>query len=515
MLTRRKFLALGRASALMLVLPGCRAGALPLPAYGFGEEDYRRLPVLGLATSLTEEHDYAAVVEGQIPSGLEGTLYRNGPGLFERAGYRKRCLLDGDGMVQAFRIQDGKVHFRNRFVRTEKFEKESAAGRYLFPTWSTQAPGGMLANLGGGTLPNQAGVSVVVRDGRLYAFDEFHPPYELDPETLETLGESSLGQPAGKSFFCAHSKRDLHNGDWIFFSLEFGIRPRLHLTVLGADGALRKHQVHRLAKNVYMHDFFVSDRHILIHLHPVEIAAFPLLAGMSSITGALRWRPQQGSEVLIFEREGAEKPRRLEAESSWMWHSLNAFESEGEIIADFVGYRNPDHFLGEDPALFAIMEGRRGDYQYPGELRRFVINLRDDTLRQESLGSGNYDFPIVNPLHGCHRHRFGYFVGISPGNFFFDEIARVDTLTGRSESFRFGPGQFCTEPIFAPLPGHTYDPAGEEPGWLLSEVYDGNSRRSFLAILRADNIAAGPVARAWLEHHVPLGFHGFWQPTPA
>ena len=93
-----------------------------------------------LATNLDSEYDYIAEVEGTIPTTLRGCLYRNGPGLFERDGFRKATLLDGDGMIQAIEIGDGKVRYRNRFVRTDKYLAEQEAGRFLMPTWTTRAP---------------------------------------------------------------------------------------------------------------------------------------------------------------------------------------------------------------------------------------------------------------------------------------------------------------------------------------------------------------------------------------
>ncbi len=59
-------------------------------------------------------------VEGELPAGLEGTLYRNGPNpQFARRGYYH--WFTGDGMVHAFRFEGGRVRHRNRWVRTPKF----------------------------------------------------------------------------------------------------------------------------------------------------------------------------------------------------------------------------------------------------------------------------------------------------------------------------------------------------------------------------------------------------------
>ena len=53
---------------------------------------------------------------------------------------------------------------------------------------------------------------------------------------------------------------------------------------------------------------------------------------------------------------------------------------------------------------------------------------------------------------------------------------------------------------------------GEGEGWLLSFVYDHAAEQSVLAILDAQNVAAGPIAEVILPQHVPYGFHGVWLP---
>jgi all-trans-8'-apo-beta-carotenal 15,15'-oxygenase len=194
-----------------------------------------------------------------------------------------------------------------------------------------------------------------------------------------------------------------------------------------------------------------------------------------------------------------------------MWHTLNAYERGDEIVADFVGYDNPDHFLGDDPLFSAIMVGRQKAFT-PGSVRRYLINLNTKSLRQEILADSDYEFPIVNPGHACHAHRYGYLAHGNSQSPFWSQIARLDTRTGKTDSYNFGDGVYCTEPIFAPEPGYDYSKNPDaEPGWLLTEGYEGRIQKSFLAILRADRLSDGPVAVARLRHHVPLSFHGYWQ----
>ncbi|MGP1665713.1 MAG: carotenoid oxygenase family protein, partial [Rhodanobacter sp.] len=50
-------------------------------------------------------------------------------------------------------------------------------------------------------------------------------------------------------------------------------------------------------------------------------------------------------------------------------------------------------------------------------------------------------------------------------------------------------------------------------GWLVGTVLDYRRGRSGLSMLDAQNLAAGPLAQAWLPHTVPLGFHGWYVPS--
>jgi all-trans-8'-apo-beta-carotenal 15,15'-oxygenase len=511
MLTRRQLLLLAGESAAYLAFPGC-ANSPPLKKEVFADFGDSARPYLGLATSLREEYSYQAKLTGKLPAQLRGTLYRNGPGLFDRGGVRKRNLLDGDGMVQSFRFHDAGVHYRNRFVRTEKFQAEEAAGRFLYPSWSTQAPGGFWANfMGAGSLKGQAGVTVFPWRGRLYAFDECSLPYELDPDTLETTGISRLGLPDAMTIYAAHAKLDPVNGEWLHFGVLYGLSPKLHITIFAASGALKLHRSFPMPRNVYLHDWFVCGRHLILVLHPVEIGFWSVFWGRKSLAESLTWKPELGNLVMVLDREGHQLPILLESSACFMWHSFNAYNKGGEIVADFIGYQKPDHFIGSDPVVTAVMAGRKGEYTFPGAVRRYLIDPAERSIREEMLDAGSYEWPRVNEWHRCYDYRFGYMVKTRPGEFFWTMVCRIDMRTGRIDNYDFGAGFYVSEPVFVPLPGRRYlADDRSEPGFLLTEVYDSAKRYSFLAVLRAEDLGAGPVATVLLKHHVPFSYHGWW-----
>jgi all-trans-8'-apo-beta-carotenal 15,15'-oxygenase len=144
-MTRRDALKLGVAglSAAAATAHGLNVSEATVPGAS-AAPDWLTL----LGRSEIGGRDYQPAVEGDLPAGLTGSLYRNGPGLFERGGVRKPHLLDGDGLVQRLSFADGGVRYQNAFVRTERFGQEQHAGRYLRSSWSLRKPGGILTNIG-------------------------------------------------------------------------------------------------------------------------------------------------------------------------------------------------------------------------------------------------------------------------------------------------------------------------------------------------------------------------------
>ena len=494
-LTRRGFLNVAGGS----VFSSSLAGMFPTAAAKTSET---WMALLG--ASLAEEKTYRPRTSGVIPADLRGTLYRNGPGLFERDGLRKRHLLDGDGLIQAFSFDDSGVSYRTRFVRTEKFLAESKAGKYLHPTWSTRAPGGPLKNLGGPIL-SQAGVTVVEKNGALLAFDEVNPAYQLDPQSLETIGPHSFGSYDFGVNWKAHTKTDGKTGEWVLFGQDYGRTNLLGFCVFDAAGKKLSYRTLEVPKPLYIHDFFVTRNHVVFLLHPVVVSPFPFLLGMRSFIDSLSWEPDLGNIVMVAEKHADNPPLILETEPAFMWHSLNAFEEDGVIVADFVGYDAPDHFIGEQALLATLMQGHEGEASSPGTMRRYRIDLNQARLSEEPVNDASFEFPMTDPRVQGQPYEVGYFTHAASGQWQQNAIARMVMATGEIETFPMGERSYAGEPVFAPRPGGRID-----DGWLLTEVLDGDSGLSRLEIFDARRVSNGPVATVELEHHVPISFHGWW-----
>jgi carotenoid cleavage dioxygenase-like enzyme len=89
--------------------------------------------------NLAGEHGFVSMrVEGQLPSDLRGTFYRNGPGRFDIAGERYGHWFDSDGAVTAVRLDGtGAALGASKLVATPWLRREREAGRRLYGAYGT------------------------------------------------------------------------------------------------------------------------------------------------------------------------------------------------------------------------------------------------------------------------------------------------------------------------------------------------------------------------------------------
>ena len=123
-----------------------------------------------------------ARVTGTIPADLNGTLFRNGPGLLEIFGKRLNQFFDGDGLVYSIAFEDGELTFKHNFVGTKGFTDEQAARKMLYKgAFAVGNPkGDSFYNPFDFDVKNVANTGVVNWAGELYALWEGGKPHKMD-----------------------------------------------------------------------------------------------------------------------------------------------------------------------------------------------------------------------------------------------------------------------------------------------------------------------------------------------
>jgi all-trans-8'-apo-beta-carotenal 15,15'-oxygenase len=440
------------------------------------------------------EHDYRVQdIEGTIPAELSGTLYRNGPGRWQdHTGRPLHHLFDGDGMVSAFTIERGAVHYRNRYVRTQHYRGKSGT-RHM----GTDALGGFLANIA--RLPtNLANTNVIEHAGRLYALWEGGPPHELDPETLETKGLRRFGgELRWIGSYSAHPCFCPSSGDMFNFGVEFVPTPHLRVYRTDRTGTLKHYRSVSLPYVAMVHDFAITERYLVFLVSPIIPDGIPIALGLKAFGDAMKYHPERGSSFVLIPRDGGEI-RRIDHEAVLQFHLSNAFDDRGDVVLDVITYHS-----GE--LLECISRFRTSPLDNAtSELTRFRVTAAGRVIR-EQLSDKSCEFPRHHPDREGRPHRFAYYNTRHRLGTMFDGITKIDLADNTESSYAANESgnSFC-EPVFAPRPGAV----DEDDGWLLSVEYQADAHTSRLVILDAKDPSRGPIAAAQLTHHIPQGFHG-------
>jgi all-trans-8'-apo-beta-carotenal 15,15'-oxygenase len=456
-----------------------------------GDADLRSL---GVSEPQHIEHDYRVQdIEGTIPAELSGTLYRNGPGRWQdHTGRPLHHLFDGDGMVSAFTIERGAVHYRNRYVRTQHYRGKSGT-RHM----GTDALGGFLANIA--RLPtNLANTNVIEHAGRLYALWEGGPPHELDPETLETKGLCRFGgELRWIGSYSAHPCFCPSSGDMFNFGVEFVPTPHLRVYRTDRTGTLKHYRSVSLPYVAMVHDFAITERYLVFLVSPIIPDGIPIALGLKAFGDAMKYHPERGSSFVLIPRDGGEI-RRIDHEAVLQFHLSNAFDDRGDVVLDVITYRS-----GE--LLECISRFRTSPLDNAtSELTRFRVTAAGRVIR-EQLSDKSCEFPRHHPDREGRPHRYAYYNTRHRLGTMFDGITKIDLADNTESSYAADESgnSFC-EPVFAPRPGAV----DEDDGWLLSVEYQADAHTSRLVILDAKDPSRGPIAAAQLTHHIPQGFHG-------
>ncbi len=463
----------------------------------------------------SQPHEYSYWVDeidGQIPTELRGTLFRNGPGLLDIAGTPIRHPFDGDGMVCAFTFENGHVHFQNRFVQTEGYQQEKAAGKSLYRgVFGTRKSGGWLNNLFDLKFKNIANTNVVYWGKQLLALWEGAEPHRLDPYNLHTLGVDYLNgviQPG--EAFAAHPRIDyschLDGGNpcLVNFGLKVGLASTINVFEFSPEGDLLRRYHYTTPGFSFIHDFAITPNYCIFFQSQVTYNPLPFLFGLRGAGECIQFHPQKPTRIILIPRTPPhQEVKVLETPAGFVFHHANAFEAEQSIYIDSVCYAsipqvNPNSNYKE--TNFAELD--------PGQLWRFAVDLEQAQVKRTLLESQCCEFPSINPRNVGQAYRYLYLgaAASAEGNAPLQALLKRDLITGDRQFYAFAPHGYVGEPVFVPKP----QGKEEDEGWLMTMVYDGSQHRSALAIFDAQRVSNGPIAIAYLQHHIPYGLHGFW-----
>ena len=442
-----------------------------------------------------DEYSYTVTrIEGEIPREINGTLFRNGPSqrIAPKQGNDALHLFDGNALIHALRFQDGAAHYTGRYARDSRFvyEQEHGPDGLGFVNVPTERE-----DVAVGFSPN---TNIVWHAGRLLALVEAGFPFEMDPRTLASRGTHLLREEMLGMSTSAHPKIDARTGQMLIHGYQ-PVEPYVQLYVVERDGTCSLAETVETPYAVMMHDLAITEHHVVLPLCPIT---WDLERG-NCLRDWLRWEPEKGLRFGVRGRAAGSPVRWFEAPSAgFLFHPGNAYEKNGKIWMDACTYPDVDALLEQ----LSVYRSGRPIGNAGAHLMLYEFDLASGTCKETRLDDRTAEFPRLDDRLVGYENRFLYTLAsdaglMGPGA---AALARYDRTGGAIACHEFGPLQYPGEPVFVP---RTAD-AAEDEGFVLSVVYDGNTRKSYVAVLDAQNLEGEAIARVHLEHRVPLGFHG-------
>ena len=458
------------------------------------------------APSRIEADVFDLIVEGELPDEIKGNWYRSVPDPQYPPKPGWDTFLSGDGMVSLFRIEDGHVDFKQRYVMTERLKRDRAARRSrhgLYRNPYTDDPGFF------GESRTASNTTPVFHAGKLLATKEDDRPYQVDPHTLETIGPYDFGGVLKSQTMTAHCRVDPETGELFFFGYEAGGLASKDVAFCIADktGKLTHEEWFEAPFTAWIHDFVVTREHIIFPLQPASADLERIKEGGPHWL----WQPELGSQVGIMPRGGSVKDLRwFKGPAKCFFHFLNAYSEGTKVHVDA---------CASGTIIFPFVQEASGIQVHPSEMGgvverwTFDLSKNEDSWDVRPLGPGG-DMPRIADKDAMRDYEIAYWQTYDPRNgppilcgpvgAGFNTILRANVKSGEIRSFTPGPGITVQEHIHIPSckPGHE--------GYLafVCDLHEQNLSEAM--IIEASLTSSEPLCRIKLPMRLRPQVHGTW-----
>ena len=414
-------------------------------------------------------------VKGEVPKEINGLYIRNG--MNPRSGFSDHWFF-GNGMLHGFNFEDGKVSYKNRYVRTPYYEKDlDIIGSF------------------GDLSASPANTHIIKHADKFLALEEAHLPWEVD-ENLETKGAYDFNGKL-KGAMTAHPRTCPKTGELLFFSYSVMSEPYLTYYRVNPVGKLVQIEPIELPRAVMMHDWNVTENHVVFMDLPI-ISDMNLAVETGSPFG---FKPEFGARLGVMPREGSNSDVRwFDIDPCYVFHPLNSYEDGNKIIL---------HVCRQQEAMVGGFQDIYGGETTVARLWKWTIDLELGSVKEEQIDDAPCDFPRIDDRRIGFKNDYGYFTtletdveSLTIGR----HLLKYDLVNGKRLTHDLGENVTGGEALFVPRTANS----SEDDGWVISLAYEAETDRSKLLIINSQDFESAPVAEIYAPQRVPNGAHGSW-----
>lgn len=467
----------------------------------------------GFFSPLRFEADiYDCEVEGEIPKDLNGAFIRVGGEWFYPQKYADDSPFSMDGYITSFRIHNGIVDFKARWIKTPRFLNNLAARKQLYGKYRnpfTAEPEGQ--NIDKPYLNTVMNTAPIAHAGKLFALKEDAQPFEIDPNTLETLGPWDFNGDYKAQTFSAHPKVDPVSGDMVCYGYEAtGLcTDDLWIYTVSPQGKVKKEIRVKVPYVSTLHDMVLTQKYFIFPVYGYVTSMEQLKAGK------LHWNWDKNMPTYwgIISRDGdGTDARWFKGPTSCVMHTINAFDDGDKVIVDApISDGNPFPFFPSvDGSPFVPQLARH-------TIRRLTFDMaaKSDSYVEKIMDPTDVvDLARVDDRFISLPYRYVYSSMNDPTQPYDAERAgpnrvtntyfRYDLNTGEWLKYFVGDVHSLQEVTFIPRS----ETAAEGDGYIIGAVSNYADMRTEMVIV--DAMTMKELARVFLPFRITSQVHARW-----
>ncbi|MEC8677802.1 MAG: carotenoid oxygenase family protein [Candidatus Margulisiibacteriota bacterium] len=417
----------------------------------------------------SEQNPIICHTTGSIPSWLTGNLYRIGPGKFNFKQQSVNHWFDGMGLLHHFNIEKGSIHYQSKFIESSAYKNAEKSQKLCFREFATDPCATFFKRFFtrfNQNFTSNTMVNIAKLGNEMVSLTETPQPIVFDKSSLETIKPYSFSDEFHYNLHTAHPHKNSDDKSMINLGIRMG-RKTCYEFFKVQNNKRQLISSLKVNKPSYQHSFGMTKNYLIIIDTPFKVSPLSIRFGTKPYIKNFKWHENKPTKFHIFNLKTGEKKCTIETPGFFMFHQVNAYEQNHNIIFDTVAFKD----AAVINALYLKNLHKNNPSIPSGKLTRFTLDITErKMISQTILRNDSIELPSIN-YDKCNGkpYTFTYALNIS-NNKFFDQIIKINVKTLKTEIYK---KENCipSEPIFVQNPSKKE----EDDGIILSVLFNTNT----------------------------------------
>lgn len=452
---------------------------------------------------------------------------RNGAGRFEIGTRSFTHTFDAFGKLHSFKFYgNGSASMSARFLYTD-FYNFSLADNNIKPFLTfepleprlkgTEIPEAFIRNMDNTNVNIYRIFNAETDQFEYMALNDIWKVYQFNPRNLITMGPVTPDVDINKLVYVtitssAHPVKEFKKETYITFLMTLSKVPDIksNIRLFRMRSVSKREEIAKwdIEENRYMHSFALTKNYAVLIAPSIFISAAKLFTH-ANVYEAMTFNKTSKMNIYLVHLQ-TKNVTTIKVNSIFFMHHINAYEQNDNIIVDVCAFDNSSNVKMlqlkklRDPLL-------RNIELFRNYIERIVINRQTFKVSHYPIPvygnipySINIDMPTINEGYRHRYYCFAYGIAMKIDSVNINSYAVVKKdMCGKGRDLTWTMKyHYPSESYFVATPGGKQ----EDDGILLTHVFNGPSKQSYLLFLNATNMK--PVSQSNLPTFVPMSFHG-------